>query len=320
MRRREFITLLGGAAASPIAARAQQPRKLWRIRFLAPAAPTPALLTAFREGLREHGYVEGQNLSIDLSLAVRAEYDVAAELARAEVDVIAAWGTQAVIAARRATATIPIVMVAGDPMAMGFVTNLARPGGNITGISIMTADLGGKLVELLVEIVPGMKYIGAVRNPNNPLVTLLLRETEKAISALSLQLEVVEAAAAEEFESAFARLSTLGVKGVLLFPDPSIIEHENRIAEIAQKARLPTAFQRRENVEAGGLLSYGPHLTSLFRHAAVYVDRILKGAQPADLPVEQPTKFELVINLKTAKALGLEIPPTLLARADEVIE
>jgi putative tryptophan/tyrosine transport system substrate-binding protein len=325
MRRREFITLLGSAAAAPsflwpIAARAQQPRKLWRIRFLAPAAPTPALLTAFREGLREHGYVEGQNLSIDLSLAVRAEYDVAAELARAEVDVIAAWGTQAVIAARRATATIPIVMVAGDPMAMGFVTNLARPGGNITGISIMAPDLGGKLVELLVEIVPGMKYIGAVRNPNNPGVTLLLRETEKAISALSLQLEVVEATAAEEFESAFAQLSTLGVKGVVLFPDPSIIEHENRIAEIAQKARLPTAFQRRENVEAGGLLSYGPHLTSLFRHAAVYVDRILKGAQPAELPVEQPTKFELVINLKTAKALGLEIPPTLLARADEVIE
>jgi ABC-type uncharacterized transport system substrate-binding protein len=320
MNRRAFITLLGGAAAWPLAARAQQPA-MPVIGFLAPAAPTPAMLTAFREGLRERGYVEGQNLSIHLSLAVRAESDIAAELVRSKVDVIAAWGTPAVIAARRATSTIPVVMVAaGDPMAMGFVTNLARPGGNITGISNMAPDLGGKLVEHLVELVPGMKYIGVVRNPNNPVVTLLLRETGKAISALGLQLEVVEAEAAEEFESGFARLSTLGVKGVVLLADPSIIEHKNRIAEIAQKTRLPTAFQRRENVEAGGLLSYGPHLTGQFRQAAVYVDRILKGARPAELPVEQPTKFELVINLKTAKAIGIEIPPTLLARADEVIE
>jgi ABC-type uncharacterized transport system substrate-binding protein len=237
------------------------------------------MLTAFREGLRERGYVEGQNLSIHLSLAVRAESDVAAELVRSKVDVIAAWGTPAVIAARRATSTIPIVMVAaGDPMAMGFVTNLARPGGNITGVSNMATDLGGKLVELLVEIAPN---VGVVRNPNNPAVTLQLRETEKAIGALGLRLEVIEASAAEEFESAFARLSTLGVKGVVLLADPSIIEHENRIAEVALKTRLPTAFQRRENVEAGGLLSYGPHLTGQFRQAAVYVDRILKGARPA---------------------------------------
>ena len=153
-------------------------------------------------------------------------------------------------------------------MAMGFVTNLARPGGNITGISNMASDLGGKLVELLVEIAPGMKHVGVVRNPNNPAVTLLLRETEKAIGALGLRLEVMEASAAEEFESAFARLSTLGVKGVVLLADPSIIEHENRIAEVALKTRLPTAFQRRENVEAGSLLSYGPHLTGQFRQAA----------------------------------------------------
>jgi putative tryptophan/tyrosine transport system substrate-binding protein len=320
MKRRTFITLLGGAAAWPLAARAQQPA-MPVIGFLAPAAPTPAMLTAFREGLRERGYVEGQNLSIHLSLAVRAEPDIAAELVRSKVDVIAAWGTPAVIAARRATSTIPIVMVAvGDPMAMGFVTNLARPGGNITGISNMTTDLGGKLVELLVEIVPGIKHVGVVRNPNNPAVTLQLRETERAVSALGLRLEVVEASAVEEFESAFARLSTLGVKGVVLLADPSIIEHKKGIAEAAQKTRLPTAFQRRENIEAGGLLSYGPDLIGQFRQAAIYVDRILKGTRPAELPVEQPTKFELVINIKAAKALGLDVPPALLARADEVIE
>jgi putative ABC transport system substrate-binding protein len=291
------------------------------IWFLAAAAPTPAMLTAFREGLRERGYVEGQNLSIRLSLAVRAESNVAAEIVSNNVDVIVAWGTPAVIAAGRATSTIPIVMVGvGDPVAMRFVTNLGRPGGNITGISNMSPDLGGKLVELLVEIVPGIKHVGLVNNPNNPGATLLLRETEGAIGTLGLQHEVVEASTAEEFEVAFARLSTLGVKGVVLLPDQSIIEHETRIAEVAQKTRLPTVFQRRENVEAGGLASYGPYLTGQFRQAAIYVDRILKGARPADLPVEQPTKFELVINLKAAKALGLTVPPTLLTRADEVIE
>jgi ABC-type uncharacterized transport system substrate-binding protein len=267
------------------------------------------MLTAFREGLRERGYVEGQNLSIHLSLAVRAESDVAAELVRSKVDVIAAWGTPAVIAARRATSTIPIVMVAaGDPMAMGFVTNLARPGGNITGVSNMATDLGGKLVELLVEIAPN---VGVVRNPNNPAVTLQLRETEKAIGALGLRLEVIEASAAEEFESAFARLSTLGVKGVVLLADPSIIEHENRIAEVALKTRLPTAFQRRENVEAGGLLSYGPHLTGQFRQAAVYVDRILKGARPAadddaefgKLMAEETEKSKRVCEILQAKTI-----------------
>jgi putative tryptophan/tyrosine transport system substrate-binding protein len=190
------------------------------VGFLAAAAPTPAMLTAFREGLRERGYVEGQNLSIHLSLAVRAESDVAAELVSSKVDVVAAWGTPAVIAARRATSTIPIVMVAvGDPIAMGFVTNLGRPGGNITGISNMAPDLGGKLVELLVEIVPGMKHVGLVANPNNPGVALLLRNTEGAIGTLGLRHEVVEASTAEEFESAFARLSTLGVKGVVLLAD-----------------------------------------------------------------------------------------------------
>jgi putative ABC transport system substrate-binding protein len=323
LKRREFITLLGGSAATwPMAARSQQP-KVWRIGFLAPAPPTPAMLNAFRDGLREHGYVEGQNLSIDVRWPqgpFEQNPDLATELARSNVDVIVAWATPAVIAARRATSTIPIVMAVGDPVGSGFVASLARPGGNVSGVSVMAPDLSGKLVELLVEIAPDTNRIGVVYNPNNPAATVVMRETEKAIRLLGLEFEVIEAGVLEEFERAFARLSNKGVKGVIFAADPSVIEHGAKIAELAQKARLPTAFQRRENVEAGGLLSYGPSLNELLRHTAFYVDRILKGAKPAELPVEQPTKFELVINLKTAKALGLELPATVLARADEVIE
>jgi putative ABC transport system substrate-binding protein len=323
VRRREFITLLGGAAAWPLGARAQQP-KVWRIGFLAPAPPTRAMLNAFRDGLRERGYVEGQNLSIDVRWPqgpFEHNPDLAAELARSNVDVIVAWASPAVIAARRATSTIPIVMAGiGDPVGYGGIASLARPGGNVTGVSLMAPDLSGKLVELLVEIVPGTNRIGVVHNPNNPGATVIMRETEKAIRALGLEFEVIEASVLEEFERAFGRLSTKGVKGVVLAADPSVIEHGAKIAELAQKARLPTVFQRRENVEAGGLLSYGASLNEVLRHTAFYVYRILKGARPDELPVEQPTKFELVINLNTAKALGLDLPPTLLARADEVIE
>jgi putative ABC transport system substrate-binding protein len=324
MKRREFITLLGSAAATwPLAARAQQPRN-WRIGLLATAAPTPAMLSAFRDGLRERGYVEGQNLLIVVRWPQESfEQDpgVAVELVGSNIDAIVAWPSPAVIAARRATSTIPIVMVAvADAVGLGFAASLARPGGNITGVSNMSSDLVGKQIELLIEIVPGMKRLGVVRNPNNPAVALILREAEKAIHTLGLELEVVEASVPEEFDSAFARLNTEGIKGVVLLADASLIEYRNRIAELAQAARLLTAFQRRESVEAGGLLSYGPNLNGMFRQAALYVDRILKGAKPADLPVEQPTKFELIINLKTAKALGLTVPATLLARADEVIE
>jgi putative ABC transport system substrate-binding protein len=324
MKRREFITLLGGAAAAwPLAARAQQSGN-WRIGLLATAAPTPAMLSAFRDGLRERGYVEGQNLLIVVRWpqeSFEQNPGVAVELVRSNIDVIVAWPSPAVIAARRATSTIPIVMVAvADAVGMGFAASLARPGGNITGVSAISSDLVGKQVELLIEIVPGMKRLGVVRNPNNPALTLQLQETEKAIHTLGLQLEVVEASVPEEFDRAFARLNTEGVKGVMLLSDPSLIKYRDRIAELAQAARLPTAFQRRESVEAGGLLSYGADLNGMFRQAALYVDRILKGEKPADLPVEQPTKFELIINLKTAKALGLTVSPTLLTRADQVIE
>jgi putative tryptophan/tyrosine transport system substrate-binding protein len=326
MKRREFITLLGGAAASwPLAVRAQQGVKVWRIGFLASAPPTPAMLSTFRGSLSELGYVEGQNLSIEVRWPpgpIEQNLSVAAELVHANVDVIVAWASPAVIAARRATSTIPIVMVSvGDPLGSGFIASLARPGGNITGVSNISRDLSGKLVELLVELVPDMKRVGVLRNPDNPVGTVMLRETEEAIRRFrGLQLDLVEAKAAGEFESAFARLSTQGVTGVVLLADPSLIEHRMRIAELAQKTRLATVFQRRENVEAGGLLSYGPSLNGQLRQAAFYVDRIFKGAKPADLPVDQPTKFELVINLKTAKALGLTVPESFLLRADEVIE
>jgi putative ABC transport system substrate-binding protein len=208
----------------------------------------------------------------------------------------------------------------GDPLGSGFVASLARPGGNITGVSNITVDLSAKLVGLLIEFVSDMKRVGVVHNPFNPNATMQLRQTEETIRKLGLQAHVVEAYTSEEYERSFARLSGESVKGVVLLADPSVIEQRLRIAEVAQAARLPTAFQLRENVEAGGLLSYGANINSQFQLAAFYVDRILRGAKPADLPVQEPTKIELVINLKTAKALGLSVPPTLLATADEMIE
>jgi putative tryptophan/tyrosine transport system substrate-binding protein len=323
MGRRAFITLLGGAAAWPLAARAQQP-KVWRIGFLAAVPPTPVMLSAFRDGLRGRGYVEGQNLSIDVRWP-QGSFDqdpsVVTELVNSNVDVIVTWTTPPTIAARRATSTIPIVMAAvGDPVGSGLIASLARPGGNITGLSSLTTDLSAKLMELFAELVPGMKRVGVVHNPNNPAATTALRETEDAIRKLNMQVQVVNAQTSDEYDRAFAQLSAESVDGVVLVADPTLIEESRRIAELAQSARLPTAFQRRENVDAGGLLSYGPDLNNLFRQAAFYVDRILKGEKPAELPVMQPTKVELVINLKTAKALGLTVPLIMQMTADEVIE
>ena len=328
MRRREFITLLGGAVATwPLVARAQQPASTVRpvrVGLIAAAPPTPAMLNAFRDGMRERGYIEGQNLSV----AVRwpqGSFDqdpsVVTELVNSNVDVIVAWTTPATNAARRATSAIPIVMVGvGDPVGSGFIASLARPGGNITGLSNITVDLSAKLMELFAELVPGMKRVGVVGNPNNPAMIVLLRKTEDAVRKLNMQVEIVDAQTSDEFERAFAQLRAKSVDGVVLLADPTVIEHSRRIAELAQSARLPTAFQRRENVDAGGLFSYGADINNLFRQAAFYVDRILKGEKPAELPVQEPTKVELVINLKTAKALGLTVPRIMQMTADEVIE
>ena len=228
------------------------------------------------------------------------------------------WGTSASLAAKAATATIPIVMLAGDPVDTDLVPSLARPSGNITGLSILGTDLSTKQLQLLIELIPELRRVGVVRNPGNPAVTVALLKVENATRALGLQPHIVDAQLPQEFESAFARLTTEGVKGVVVLPDPSVIEHRNMVATLAQKMRLPTMFQRRET--AGGLMSYGPDLSDTFRQAAAYVDRILNGTKPADLPVQQVTKIELVINPKTANALGLTIPPTLVGLADEVIE
>jgi putative tryptophan/tyrosine transport system substrate-binding protein len=323
MRRRDFIMLLGSGAVWPLAAVAQQP-KVWRIGVLAAVPPMPAMLSAFGDGMRERGYLEGQNLSSDVRWPQGTfEHDPSpmAELINSNVDVIVAWPTPAVNAARRATSAIPIVMVAaGDPLGLGLIASLARPGGNITGLSTVTTDLSAKLMELFAELVPGMKRVGVVCNPNNPAVTLPLRETEDAIRKLNMQVQVVNAQTSDEFDRAFAQLSAESVGGVVVIPDPTVLEHSRRIAELAQSARLPTAFQRRENVDAGGLFSYGADLNYQFRQAAFYVDRILKGEKPAELPVQQPTKFELIINLKTAKALGLTVPLIMQMTADDVIE
>src|SRR6516164_7978002 len=289
MRRRDFIKVIAGSAVVwPLAARAQQP-KVWRIGFLAAVPPTPAMLSALRDGMRERGYVEGQNLSIDVRWP-RGSFDqdpsVVTELVNSNVDVIVAWATPGTIAARRATSTIPIAMVGpGDPVGSGFIASLARPGGNITGLTNISVDLSAKLMELFAELVPGMKRVGVVRNPNNPAVTVMLRETEDAVRKMNMQVEVVDAQTSDEFDRAFAQLSAKSADGVVLLSDPTVIEHSRRIAELAQSARLPTAFQRRENVDAGGLFSYGVEINNEFRQAAFYVDRILKGEKPAELPV-----------------------------------
>jgi putative ABC transport system substrate-binding protein len=326
--RRQFISALGGGIATwPLVARAQQTGKVWRIGVLAmiPAAAVEGPMSAFRDGLRELGYIEGQNLVIDFrspAISFEQSPEVAAELVRSNVDAILAWTTPSAVAAHRATSTVPIIIVGlPDPVSLGLIASLARLGGNITGLTNIASDLSGKLLEFLLDIVPGIRRIGVVRNSQNPNgVAIQLRGFEDAIRALGLEFLVADASTPEQYEIAFAHFRASNVEGLAFPADASLIEHAAKIAQLAQQASLPTVFQRRENVDAGGLLSYGPNLRDQFHRAAGYVDRILKGAKPADLPVQQPTKIELVINLKTAKALGLTVPPTLLATADEVIE
>jgi putative ABC transport system substrate-binding protein len=326
MRRRDFIKALAGLVTGwPLVAHAQRDKKLYRIGFIAPAPLTAlfAMMDALRETLRQHGYIEDQNVVIEyrwLNGTPDENTAIIRELATS-VDVILAWSSPAVLAARRATSKTPIVMVGvADPVGLGLVDSLARPGGNITGTTNIALDLSSKLVELLIDIRPDITRFGVVRNPGNPGVALQLRETETSIRTAGRDLVVIDAGKPQEYAGAFARFTAEHVGAVILLADVPVIMNAKMIAELAQDAKLPTAFQRRENVEAGGLLSYGPNLPEQFRQAAVYIERILKGEKPSELPVEQPTKFELVINLKTAKTLDLRIPQTLLATADEVIE
>jgi putative ABC transport system substrate-binding protein len=325
MRRREFIAMVGATTVRPIAATAQsESRRQARIGVIAAVPPSPDMLSAFRDAMRDRGYVEGQNLTLYVRWprgTFEQDPSAVTDLLRAKVDLIVAWATPTVIAVRQATSTIPIVMVSvGDPVGSGFVASLARPGGNVTGVSIITSDLSAKLLGLFVQLVPNMRMIGLVSNTYNPNVAIQLRESQDAIRKLGLQSEVVEARSPEEFEAGFANLKARHVDGVVVLSDPVVVEHKTRIAELALTAQLPTAFQRRENVEAGGLFSYGGNIPDQFKYAASYVDRILKGAKPADLPVEQPIEFDFTVNLKTAKTLGLTVPLPLLAAANEVFQ
>jgi putative ABC transport system substrate-binding protein len=322
MKRREFITLLSGAAAWPMAARAQPSAKMPRIGFLGLAFERTAG-EWLRAGLHDLGYIEGSNIIIEWQWAqnVDALPALAAELVRMHVDVIFAPSSTFVEAARQATTTIPIVFaVHADPVGLRHVAGLARPGGNITGTSMLLTELAAKGLEMLAEALPQARRIGVLWNPTTPSHSRALPAVETAGEKLALELRMVSARGPEDFDNAFASMVQERVGAFLAVGSPLVVGQRVPLAALALKHRLPGMFPFKENVVAGGLMSYGADPSDLYRRAAVYIDKILKGAKPADLPVEQASKYELVINLKTAKALGLELPATVLARADEVIE
>ncbi|HEY2920515.1 MAG TPA: ABC transporter substrate-binding protein [Candidatus Binatia bacterium] len=306
-------------------AEAQQPAKVPRIGYLTipPLSAIVARTEAFRQGLRELGYVEGKNIVIEWRSAEgKAERlpSIAAELMRLKVHVIVTGGPAATRPAKEATNTIPIVMAQdSDPVGNGFVASLARPGGNITGLSTLAPEISGKQLELLKEIIPRLSRVAVFGSSTDPGNAQMLRETELAASAFGVKLQYLDILASKDFESAFRAASKGRADAVLLLPNPLVTPQRRQIAELAIKSRLPAIYYRREHVEDGGLMTYGVRYTDLDRRAATYVDKILKGAKPADLPVEQPTKFELIVNLNTAKQIGLTIPPNVLARADRVI-
>jgi putative ABC transport system substrate-binding protein len=324
MRRRQFITLIGGAAAWPLAARAQQ-GKPPTIGFLGPLtqAAQSKWTAAFVERLREHSWIEGRTVGIEYRWADgRGDRlaEILAEFIRLKVALIVTGGTAAVIAAKKATPAIPIVFAtAGDPVGTGLVASLARPGGNVTGLSNQSADLPGKRIQLLREVVPGLRRLAIMANVGSPIGVLEMGQAEAAARALGLEDVKLQVRRAEDIAPAIETLSGIA-QGLYVVTDPLLNTNRNRINALALTAQLPTVHGERAYVEGGGLLSYGPNFPDLFRRAADFVDKILRGAKPADIPVEQPTKFDLVVNLKTARALGLTIPETFLPRADEVIE
>jgi putative tryptophan/tyrosine transport system substrate-binding protein len=327
--RRTFIGVVAGRLlAAPLAAEAQQASKVSRIGILGNVPLTDPeganLWGAFVQGLRELGYVEDQNITIERRSS-EGQYErlpvLAADLVRLKVDVIVVPASENALAAQRATRTIPIVSASlGDPARTGLVASFARPDGNITGLSFAGPELAGKQIELLKDIVTRVPRVAILSNPTNSIHSAWLREANAATRSLRLQLQTLEARTPDEFESAFAALTRQRAGALLVLPDGMFLFHRLRIADLAAKRRVPAMYGLRAHVDAGGLVFYGASLRDSFRRAATYVDKILKGAQPGDLPVEQPTTFELVINLKTAKALGLTIPPSLLQRADQVIE
>jgi putative ABC transport system substrate-binding protein len=325
MTRREFITLLGGAAAAwPLAARAQQPAKVPTIGFLGASTLSSASksVTAFVQRLRELGWIEGRTVTIEYRWGEgRNERfaDIAAEFVRLKVDVIVTSGVAALVV-KQATSVIPIVFaVAADPLGTGLVASLARPGGNVTGLSTQFADTGSKRLEILREAAPGLRRLAIIGNVGYPASVLEMSEVQAAARTFGLEVATLEIRRAEDIAPAFEALKDR-VEALYICGDALAAANRNRIYTFTLSARLPTIIGSREQVEGGGFISYGPNFPDLYRRAAEIVDKILRGAKPADLPVEQPIKFDLVINLVTARALGLTVPPTLLARADEVIE
>jgi putative ABC transport system substrate-binding protein len=326
MRRREFITMMGGSAVAwSLSARAQQSAKLWRIGYLGfgAASSWTSQVDALRSGLRDLGYIEGKNIVIEFRWAERADqtFDLATQLVRMNVDVIFAPASTQVEPARRATNTIPIVFAQhADPVGLGDVASLSRPGGNITGLSMLLTELSVKELEILRETLPNAVRIGVLWNPTTPSHPTAVKAVEAASEKLGVQLVLAPAGTVSEIQEAFSTMSRERVSGVLVLSSPLYTAQGALLAEFQMKHRLPEIFATRGNVDAGGLMSYGADIDDLYRRAAVYIDKILRGTKPADLPVEQASKYLVVINLKTAKALGLTIPPTVLARADEVIE
>jgi putative ABC transport system substrate-binding protein len=326
MERRQFIKLTGAAAlAWPRVARAQQSTRIWRVGYLGfgPASSWTSEVEALRGGLRDLGYIDGKNITFEFRWAERADqtFDLATQLVRTNVDVIFAPASTQVEPARRATNLIPIVFAQhADPVGLGDVGSLARPGGNITGMSMLLTEISVKELEILKESLPDATRIGVLWNPTTPSHPTATKVVEAASKRLGVQLVFAAAGSVDEIQEAFAAMSQERVGGVLVLSSPLYNAQASLLADLQMKYRLPEIFANRANVDAGGLISYGADLNDLYRRAASYIDKIFKGTKPADLPVEQASKYVMVFNLKTANALGITIPPTVLARADEVIE
>jgi putative tryptophan/tyrosine transport system substrate-binding protein len=328
MDRRTFVgAVVGALLASPLAATAQQAEKVPRIGFLSlnSAEELQPRLAAFRQGLRERGWVEGRNVLLESRFAA-GKVDqlpaLVAELIRLKVDIIVTTSSATTWAAKDATKSIPIVMaVSADALGEGLVTSLAHPGGNITGMTFLVGpEIAGKHLELLKEVAPAASRVGVLTNPTNRSHATLTRELKAAARAFGVQLQVLDARSPDQLDSAFAAMTRERAAALLVLTDSMFVGQPRRIADLAARSRLPAMYYQREFVDAGGLISYGASLSDMFRRAATHVDKVLRGAKPSDIPIEQPTKFELVINLKTAKALGITIPQSLLLRADEVIQ
>ena len=323
MRRREFITLLGSAAAWPFAARAQQAGSMLRIGLLWPgaSAPAPPRMDAFRQGLRESGLVEGRDVVIELRYAqggLQQLPELAAELVRLKVDVFQASGDLAPRVAQQATATIPIVAFSDDILGAGLIASLSRPGGNTTGLTILSPELSAKRLEVLRELVPGISRVAALWDPTTGTSQVTLTET--AAQSLNIKLQILEVRRRDDLAGVFETARKEQAEALNVFSSPFLASLYREIIDLAGKHRLPAIYQWKEHAEAGGLISYGPSLAGLWRQNAMIVAKVLRGAKPADLPVEQPTKFELMVNARTAKSLGLAMSPSILLRADEVIE